>query len=260
MQSFNIDDYNCKDILNLFSLSIENKLTLDDIKNSKKKLLKIHPDKSSLPSKYFIFYKQAFDELCELYKIQESDNKTERNLHDVITAYDNDLDVADSVKSTINENFDNTIFNKFYDDHVVNKIDPEEYKWFQEDVSLPSYSHGDISSNMQEVKKQLLIDNKIRVFEKVQTSNHGVGSIMNLYEDNNKDMYISCDSNSLLQYADIRKVHKDESVFLVNEADVIEERTLQNYHRENHLPCNTTLETPDAFIRTLNKWKTREDS
>ena len=54
----NIDNYNLKDILKLFSISEE--FTEKDMKEAKKIVLQIHPDKSKLDAKYFYFFSKAY--------------------------------------------------------------------------------------------------------------------------------------------------------------------------------------------------------
>ena len=50
----NIDNYSFEDILNLFNLKPN--FDLKDLKNALKMVSKIHPDKSNLEEKYFIFF------------------------------------------------------------------------------------------------------------------------------------------------------------------------------------------------------------
>ena len=48
-----INNYDLNDILNLFKLEID--FDENDLKQAKKIVLQTHPDKSRLPSNYFIF-------------------------------------------------------------------------------------------------------------------------------------------------------------------------------------------------------------
>ena len=50
-----LDHYSLDDIYHLFNIS-ENKLTEDTLKGAKQIVLKMHPDKSQLDSKYFLFF------------------------------------------------------------------------------------------------------------------------------------------------------------------------------------------------------------
>ena len=56
--------YNLDDILKLFKL--EYNFTEQDLKKAQRQALKTHPDKSNLPSEYFIFFKKAYKILSEI--------------------------------------------------------------------------------------------------------------------------------------------------------------------------------------------------
>ena len=51
-----LDHYSLEDIYHLFNIS-ENKLTEETLKGAKQIVLKMHPDKSQLDSKYSLFFK-----------------------------------------------------------------------------------------------------------------------------------------------------------------------------------------------------------
>ena len=65
--NLNLDDYELQDILNLFSIELP--ITFEDLKQAKKTVLKLHPDKSQLPSQFFIFYGEALKVLVHLYSL-----------------------------------------------------------------------------------------------------------------------------------------------------------------------------------------------
>ena len=52
----NLENYELDDILNLFSL--QSNYNADDLKKAKRVVLKMHPDKSGLDKKYFLFFKK----------------------------------------------------------------------------------------------------------------------------------------------------------------------------------------------------------
>jgi len=70
----NIENYNLDDILDLFQLNMD--FTYSELKGAIKILYKVHPDKSTLDTKYFIFFKEAYSVILGLYKHRESTNKT----------------------------------------------------------------------------------------------------------------------------------------------------------------------------------------
>ena len=64
--NLNIHQYSFKELLELFDLS--NTISVEDLKRAKKKVLMTHPDKSRLPSEYFLFYKKAFEIIYSFYE------------------------------------------------------------------------------------------------------------------------------------------------------------------------------------------------
>jgi len=53
-----INNYNLDDLLNLFKISAH--FGESDLKRAKQIVLKTHPDKSGLPSEYFLFFYKLF--------------------------------------------------------------------------------------------------------------------------------------------------------------------------------------------------------
>ena len=66
----NIDNYTLNDLYNLFNIPLGNSLDEQLLKNAKQIVLKIHPDKSQLEPKYFIFFSGAYKRLYSIYEFQ----------------------------------------------------------------------------------------------------------------------------------------------------------------------------------------------
>ena len=71
--NLNIHMYSLEDLLGLFDLTYN--ISQDDLKRAKKVVLMTHPDKSKLDSKYFLFYKKAFDVVVRFYDNQNKQNQ-----------------------------------------------------------------------------------------------------------------------------------------------------------------------------------------
>ena len=71
--NLNIHLYSLEDLLGLFNLTYD--ITYDDLKRAKKTVLMTHPDKSKLDSKYFLFYKKAFDIIIRFHDNQNKQRK-----------------------------------------------------------------------------------------------------------------------------------------------------------------------------------------
>jgi len=67
--NLNLSDYNLNDILDLFGL--DHDFTENELRNAKKVIMKVHPDKSQLNPKFFIFFSKAYNILCYIYRFRE---------------------------------------------------------------------------------------------------------------------------------------------------------------------------------------------
>jgi len=66
----NINNYSREDLYKLFGLNSSIILTEDIMRESKKIVLKTHPDKSQLDKKYFLFFSEAYKQLFSIYEFQ----------------------------------------------------------------------------------------------------------------------------------------------------------------------------------------------
>jgi hypothetical protein len=64
-----INNYNLHDILSLFRIPIN--FNEEDLKSAKQVVLKTHPDKSKLPSEYFLFYSKAYKMLYSVWEFKK---------------------------------------------------------------------------------------------------------------------------------------------------------------------------------------------
>lgn len=65
-----IENYSLNDLFNLFGIREKTMLTEDILKESKKLVLKTHPDKSKLDAKYFLFFSSAYKKLFGIWEFQ----------------------------------------------------------------------------------------------------------------------------------------------------------------------------------------------
>lgn len=223
--NLNIHLYNFNELLNLFGLS--HTISSNDMKNAKKKVLMLHPDKSKLPADYFLFYKKAYDIINTFYENQNKQNNTNVNEN---THYEplkqNDLNkstnnhISNAVKEMSTTEFQQK-FNKLFDDNMINKIDNSKNNWFTDnnsiyniDDNVNANNMGEIFNKVKETQKGLM---KYKGVEHLYM-NHSSGT--QIYDDLDNEDYVSCDLFSKLKYDDLRKVHKDQTVFNVSEKDI----------------------------------------
>jgi hypothetical protein len=247
--NFNLDirSYNFKEILQLFELSDDKEISIEDMKKAKIKVLSMHPDKIKLSSHYFIFFKKAYEIIVQYYQDQP-EVKIKHIMNDDKVVYDIKDDIKHNkvVKKQLEkmdkEEFTN-FFNTMYEENMIDKeqrkkqIDKSE--WFKQ--TDPHSSNINIES-----VRQTKINEQICKFKEVKTRNGNFGS--KIYDDDDDDdAYIYCDPSSKLLFDDLRKVHLNETIInaevmnisdynpLYNDCDELRtKRTLDNNKKQTN--------------------------
>jgi len=210
--------YSFQEILDLFHLPA--KFGDSDLKRAKMMVLKMHPDKSRLPSEYFLFYKKAFDFVLDHYR---ESIKTSVKVPDQEIQYEPIgpiKQVSRKIESTIKElgsdGFQNK-FNQLFEENMSRKIDETRNDWFKngEPIYKVDESLG-LGKAIEQVKQQTA---SIVQYRGVQTLNSGNRGNSFYDDDVENGDYVSCDPFGKLKYDDLRKVHKDQTVFSVGERD-----------------------------------------
>jgi|TARA_B110000503_G_scaffold135459_1_gene216129 hypothetical protein len=237
-QDYNLDlhMYSLQDIFELFDLTYS--ITLEDMKRAKKKVLMTHPDKSKLDAKYFLFYKKAFDIVVKFYENQNKQNvkiPSEKQNYEPGHQYHNKettQQVSKNIQSMNKQKFNET-FNELFDKNMVNKPNIERNKWFTDEAPMYETNENVNNQNMGQI-----ID-KIKDTQSGLIKHRGVENLyMNsdfgnsIYDDETNDLYVSSDPFSKLKFDDIRKVHKDQTVFSVSEKDI---HKVQQYSSVDHM-------------------------
>ena len=249
--NLDITMYSFRDLLNLFNIK-STIISTEDIKSAKRKVLMMHPDKSKLDAKYFLFYKKALDIVYQCYN---ETHKTNQSMSEENTEYKNKIVFSDNIK-TVSKNVGDmstekfqTWFNEQFEEQMGNKIDEGRNDWFKNED--PTYI---IDNNAK-------VDSIGREFEKIKKQNaelvkyRGVEEIKNhsgstLYDEPDDDgYYISADPFSKLKFDDLRKVHKDQTILSVGEHDFSKVKTYKNMEQLQQERGAQTLEplaTTDA--------------
>jgi len=219
----NIDNYEYEDILNLFNIKYN--FGENDMKNAKKKVLMMHPDKSGLDKKYFLFFSSAYKILYSIYQFREKANESEKvDIKFQNTEYIAEKDEYNEeiIKSLQKKNkFKSKEFNKWFND-LFEKVKLEnEYEstgygdWLKSNddniinVSNQTEMHKAINDKKQEIRSQTLTKHK-------NISEFNEGSYCDL--TNSQPQEYSSGLFSTLQFEDLRKAH-EESVIPVTDED-----------------------------------------
>lgn len=224
-----ISEYSLDDIFNLFKIPSKTKITMEHMKQAKKITLQMHPDKSHLSDAYFLFYKKAYEIIFTYYENQNKISQvvpTDQEIKYEHLAEDiNEKEIARQIgKRTAEKNF-NQNFNALFEENMREKPDPTKNEWFTKEEALFQdigvvKSVAQMNTSIEKIKEK---SNAMSVYRGVQMLNSGRNGGSNLYGDD--DEYISTDPFSKLKYEDLRKVHKDQTVFSVSEKDLAKVKT-----------------------------------
>jgi hypothetical protein len=250
--NLNIHMYSLKEILGLFGLT--HNISLEDLKQAKKQVLMLHPDKSRLPADYFLFYKKAFDIVVNIYENVNKQNADVPTTQIDYQPYKNEMNKAtvNKVTSVIKDmktaEFQNK-FNKLFEENMAQKVDAEKYSWFSKDEpvfktdeQVSTKNMGRVFDKMKQSQNGLI---HYRGVQEMVSANHG----NRLYDEDSSDEYVTSDPFSKLKFDDLRKVHKDQTVFSVSERDydkVQQYTSVDHYVRERGKHSTTPLAKDEA--------------
>jgi len=232
--NLNIHMYSLDEILGLFDLKYQ--ITIDDLKRAKRKVLMLHPDKSKLSPDYFLFYKKAFDIIVQFYENQNKQNKAVENVEykplNGELNKTNTKNVTSAIKEMNPEKFQSK-FNQLFEENMAKKPNSSKNEWFAKDEPIYNIDQNVNASNMRDVLENVKQKNQAIINYRGVENLYSSGSGTNVYDDDDisDNSYVTSDPFSKLKYDDLRKVHKDQTVFAVSERDF---EKVQTYSSVDH--------------------------
>tara|TARA_B100001094_G_C18078125_1_gene743702 strand:+ start:139 stop:1002 length:864 start_codon:yes stop_codon:yes gene_type:complete len=209
----NIDNYEYEDILKLFDLDLN--FGENEIKKAKKKVLMMHPDKSELDKKYFLFFSSAFKILYSVYEFREKANV---NLNEEVEYLAEKDDENQELVNKLRDKYSNKDFNEWFNKEFDKLKMENEYENSGYGEWLKNVEDGEVCNNRNEMNE--MIDKKKRDLRSIVKYN-GISEFNDGgYNDlaNNKPEEYSSGMFSKLQFEDLKKAHV-ESVIPVTEED-----------------------------------------
>jgi hypothetical protein len=216
----NIDNYSIEEIYKLFG--VQNKILTDEVmRESKKIVLKTHPDKSRLEPKYFLFFSKAYKRLYSIYEFQ---NKTTKKTEDKNEFYDS------SKSEILNQMFEkekglkksgnfNKWFNEQFEKHRLEDSTENGYgDWLKSNediVDVGTVSQANMAAEIEKRKKQVQALTTYNGVNDPYASTFGGSSLM---EHNKNFSSGSIFSSDGMGYTDLRQAYV-ETVIPVTEED-----------------------------------------
>ena len=231
----NIDHYSREDLYKLFGLNTLNILTENSMRESKKIVLKMHPDKSRLEPKYFLFYSSAYKRLFQIYEFQNKTSKKNTNTDSYSDSLEKEkADILNHIfenKKELNlkdpKNF-NKWFNEQFDKHKLDDPNETGYgDWLKSDEGINdigNVSKANMASEFEKQKKKVQALTTYNGINDPYASTFGGSSLMN-YTDNYTSGTLF--SNDGMGYTDLRQAY-NESVIPVTEDDFNKVKKFKN--------------------------------
>lgn len=259
----NIDSYSREELFKLFGLKNMN-LTEDVMKESRKVVLKTHPDKSRVDEKYFIFFSNAYKKLLSIYEFQNKTNNKkieqpneyfDSNNGEILnTLFDNKKELKES------KNF-NSWFNEQFEKHKLEDPNETGYGgWLKSDediVYTPNVTKSNMAAEMEKRKKQVQTLTTYNGVTDPYASTFGGSSLMAYDSNFTSGSLFSSDG---MGYTDLRQAYV-ESVIPVTDEDYKKTPKFNNFddYKRHRDSVDTTPLSKEESMRQLYKENKQQD-
>lgn len=217
-----ISNYNLEDILRLFQ--IPENFNEADLKRAKQQVLRLHPDKSRLDPKYFLFYSKAYKTLYSIWDFNNKKTNKTMNTEEYIP-----LDTSEENKrKALNSFFDNNKglkdtnnFNKWFNEQfekqkVSKEEDEEGYgSWLKSNEDVDETQITNMRAMNEHIEKRKKDVRALTVHRGVSDmTSQGVGA-SNLL-DGPQENY-SSDMFSSVGFQDLKQAHVESVIPVTND-------------------------------------------
>jgi len=204
----NINNYNLDELLNLFHLDYG--FGEPELKKAKRIALKVHPDKSGLSMKYFVFFTKAYKSLSNVFYFRQKRNEKPPEDYNA-PKNENDAALLHSLNGKSIQEF-NSLFNEMFD--KVNAGEPVHGydEWYKNDTGIQQESVSLVNFGREFEKKKQQCKSVI-VHKGIQDMDAMSG--YSLTRDK-PELYSSA-IFSKLQYEDLKKAHTESVVPVTRE-------------------------------------------
>lgn len=255
-----ISNYNLEDILRLFQ--VPENFNEADLKRAKQQVLRIHPDKSRLDPKYFLFYSKAYKTLYSIWEFNNKKTKKTMNTEEYIpldTSEENKRKALNSFfdnnKSLKDTNNFNTWFNEQFEKQKVSKEEDEEGygSWLKSNEDIDETEITNMRAMNEHIEKRKKDVRALTIHRGVSDmTSQGVGAsnLLDGQENYSSDMFSS------VGFQDLKQAHVESVIPVTNDdyKNVPKFRSVNDYvtHR------NTQNTTPLSEIQAQQYLAQRE--
>lgn len=247
----NEDNYDYSKLLELFSLS-EN-YSDNDLKDAKKKILKLHPDKCKLDIKYYYFFCKMYKKLIEIDNYTKHENNEDNlkqnvEINNTFKRYleSNNITSLENKKKYLKE------FNKMFDNVYVSENSEGHGNWLKSDENI--YDKTDLDKSRKNAINEKRLQKKNEIEE------------INIYDLNSNIGHDLIESHgNPFVVMDVEEEYKNKKKF----SSVFEFKA--HLKKEEDTFCSLNVEESDKYLKekenklkndinyiAYNKMKTRD--
>ena len=222
-------------------------------------VLQTHPDKSALDSKYFIFFKKAYEIVCRIYYFRFRKKKDKRPVQETIELCSDKKIILDKIQGDDKIQF-NKWFNEMFEKIKINADADKGYEqWFRSDencqalkqISLSQFDH-EFDKYKKQCKNNALV---------TSVGEMGGDTGYNLTRD--KPVAFSSPVFSNLSFEDLKKAHT-ETVIPVTHEDYLKIPKFSNIDsyksfRDGQNITPPSLQQSQKFLAHKNRENTEGD-
>lgn len=286
----NIENYDLKDILNLFHLSDD--FDEEDLKKAKKIVLKTHPDKSGLKPEIFLFYSKSYKNLFSIWEFSNKHKLLKNtNTNYIVDEFDEtnhkkEWKLGKDKEKVLDQLFENKSFkdsknfnkwfnNEFEKMNVSSEDQSNGYgDWLKSNENIEEEKHigqAFIGEEFERKKKEvrdITIHNGIQ--EITYNNTHGTNLTSDISNSYSSDIF------SNLGYEDLKKAHTEtvvpvtmEDYYNVQKFNSLDEyknfRNSQNFiplsecQANEYLKNRSKIENSETISRAYKLTKQSED-
>ena len=258
MIDLNISNYSQEELYKLFGIQKNTSLSKDIMKICKKTVLKTHPDKSNLDSKYFTFFSKAYKRLYSIYQFQNkgegnisfnSNNNNEFYNKDNFESLNYMFEQNQSLRKTSNFN------NWFNEQFEKNKLDENENgygDWLKSNDNVDEIQHITQKNLASEIEKKKKYVQSITEYSGVSPQYFSSFGGATIVEHSSNFTSSNLFSNEGMGFTDLKQAYV-ESVIPVTEEDFNNIPKFQNIDEYNRYrsSADLTLPTKEEAMRQL---------
>ena len=240
----NLSNYKLPDLLTLFKLNED--FTKEEFKEAKSIVYAVHPDKSNLDEKFFIFFLDAYKLLLKVaeFKFRKDNNILDLNFDKIKDEY---FDISEEKLAkdfTKDDNF-NKKFNELFLKHGYKEPDDGYGEWFSSSENLDdSYEKRKQQSRAIAIKNDLTPysnDYKSSCGILGKSVDNGVSDLKSLYTNDSVIGASEQDLHNMHRCKNLEELKLERGVQLDPVNEMLAEKYMENIEKNDNMETNKRI-------------------